>query len=151
MSVQGKKGLIVGIANEHSIAYGCARVLRDAGAELAITYLNAQAEPYVRPLAMQFDSPIIVPCYVRARPFFPVSAISGATSTSCSIPSPTRRKKICIAGSPTAHRLDLHWQWMCLAILSSGWRGRVTATRIKLPPLTVPFVGSYATQPAPGR
>ena len=65
MSLRGKKGLIVGIANEHSIAYGCARVLRDAGAELAVTYLNEKAVPYVRPLAEQLDSPIIVPCDVR--------------------------------------------------------------------------------------
>jgi enoyl-[acyl-carrier protein] reductase I len=65
MSLNGKKGLIVGIANEHSIAYGCARVLRDAGAELAITYVNEKAVPYVRPLAEQLDSPIIVPCDVR--------------------------------------------------------------------------------------
>ena len=46
----GKKGLIVGIANEHSLAYGCARHFRASGAELAITYLNMKAEPYVRPL-----------------------------------------------------------------------------------------------------
>lgn len=65
MSLNGKKGLIVGIANEHSIAYGCAKVLRGAGAELAITYLDAKAEPYVRPLADQLGSPIIVPCDVR--------------------------------------------------------------------------------------
>ena len=65
MSLNGKKGLIVGIANEHSIAYGCARVLRDAGAELAVTYVNDKAVPYVRPLAEQLDSPIIVPCDVR--------------------------------------------------------------------------------------
>ena len=65
MSLNGKTGLIVGIANEHSIAYGCARVLRDAGAELAVTYVNEKAVPYVRPLAEQLDSPIIVPCDVR--------------------------------------------------------------------------------------
>jgi enoyl-[acyl-carrier protein] reductase I len=65
MSLNGKKGLIVGIANEHSIAYGCARVLRDAGAALAVTYVNDKAVPYVRPLAEQLDSPIIVPCDVR--------------------------------------------------------------------------------------
>jgi enoyl-[acyl-carrier protein] reductase I len=65
MSLQGKRGLIVGIANEQSIAYGCARVLRNAGAELAITYLNEKAMPYVRPLAEQLGSPIIVPCDVR--------------------------------------------------------------------------------------
>ena len=50
-TLSGKKGLIIGIANEHSLAYGCARHFRAAGAELAITYLNAKAEPYVRPLA----------------------------------------------------------------------------------------------------
>jgi enoyl-[acyl-carrier protein] reductase I len=45
MSLHGKKGLIVGIANEHSIAFGCADAFFRAGAELAITYLNAKAEP----------------------------------------------------------------------------------------------------------
>jgi enoyl-[acyl-carrier protein] reductase I len=43
--LHGKKGLIVGIANEHSLAYGCARHFRAAGADLAITYLNAKTEP----------------------------------------------------------------------------------------------------------
>lgn len=65
MPLHGKKGLIAGIANEHSIAYGCAKALRDAGADLAITYLNAKAEPYVRPLAEELKSPIIVACDVR--------------------------------------------------------------------------------------
>lgn len=59
--LKGKKGLVVGIANEHSIAWGCARAFHDAGAELAITYLNEKAEPYVRPLAEQVKAPIIVP------------------------------------------------------------------------------------------
>lgn len=65
MSLHGKKGLIVGIANESSIAYGCAAMFRAAGAELAVTYLNAKAEPYVRPLAERLESPIVVPCDVR--------------------------------------------------------------------------------------
>ena len=65
MQLHGKKGLIAGIANEHSIAYGCARALQAAGAELAVTYLNAKAEPYVRPLAEKLQCPIIVPCDVR--------------------------------------------------------------------------------------
>ncbi len=63
--LQGKKGLVVGIANEQSIAYGCAAAFQRAGADLAITYLNAKAEPYVRPLAERLHSPIIVPCDVR--------------------------------------------------------------------------------------
>jgi enoyl-[acyl-carrier protein] reductase I len=43
----GKNALVVGIANEHSIAYGCARGFFDLGAKVAITYLNDKAKPYV--------------------------------------------------------------------------------------------------------
>jgi enoyl-[acyl-carrier protein] reductase I len=63
--LQGKRGLILGIANADSIAYGCARALRDRGAELAATYLNAKAEPFVRPLAEALGCPLILPCDVR--------------------------------------------------------------------------------------
>jgi enoyl-[acyl-carrier protein] reductase I len=65
-SLTGKKGLVVGVANEHSLAYGCARAFRSAGADLAVTYLNAKAESYVRPLAEALDSPIVMPCDVTA-------------------------------------------------------------------------------------
>ena len=65
-TLSGKKGLIVGIANEHSLAYGCARHFRAAGAELAITYISAKAEPYVRPLARALQSEIFMPCDVTA-------------------------------------------------------------------------------------
>jgi len=64
-TLTGKKGLIVGIANEHSIAYGCAKVCRAAGAELALTYLNEKAKPYVQPLATALESPLLLPCDVR--------------------------------------------------------------------------------------
>ncbi|MGH1454150.1 MAG: enoyl-ACP reductase FabI [Paracoccaceae bacterium] len=60
-SLSGQKVLVVGIANEQSIAYGCAKALRAQGADLAITYLNAKAEPYVRPLAKALDAEIIAP------------------------------------------------------------------------------------------
>jgi enoyl-[acyl-carrier protein] reductase I len=65
MVLTGKRGLVVGIANEHSIAFGCAKAFRQAGAELAVTYLNDKAEPYVRPLAEGLESPIISACDVR--------------------------------------------------------------------------------------
>lgn len=65
LDLTGKKGLVLGIANEDSIAYGCARVFHQAGADLAITYPNEKAEPYVRPLAEQLNAPIIMPCDVR--------------------------------------------------------------------------------------
>jgi enoyl-[acyl-carrier protein] reductase I len=57
----GLKGLIVGIANEHSIAWGCAKVLHEAGAELAITYQNEKAKNYVQPLAKLISAPIFMP------------------------------------------------------------------------------------------
>ena len=62
--LHGKKGLVIGIANEHSLAFGCARQFRSAGAELALTYLNGSAEPFVRPLAQDLKAPILMPCDV---------------------------------------------------------------------------------------
>ena len=62
--LRGKRALIVGVANEHSIAYGCARVFRQLGAELAMTYLNEKARPYVEPLAMELGASIFAPCDV---------------------------------------------------------------------------------------
>ena len=48
--LEGKKGLILGIANNRSIAYGCAEVFHALGAELAVTYLNEKCERFVKPL-----------------------------------------------------------------------------------------------------
>lgn len=59
--LEGRKGLIVGIANDQSIAWGCARAFRALGAELAITYLNEKAKPHVEPLARQVEAPIFLP------------------------------------------------------------------------------------------
>lgn len=56
-----KKALIVGVANEHSIAWGCAKAFRELGADLAITYLNDKAKCYVEPLAKSLGAQIIMP------------------------------------------------------------------------------------------
>lgn len=61
----GQKALIVGVANDQSIAYGIAAALRRQGADLAITYLNEKAEPHVRPLAEALGAEIIAPLDVR--------------------------------------------------------------------------------------
>ena len=69
----GKVGLVTGIANDQSIAFGCARALRDVGASLAITYLNEKAKPYVEPLAGALGAELFLPLDVRKprrwRPF----------------------------------------------------------------------------------
>lgn len=62
--LHGKRALVVGIANEHSIAYGCARVFRQLGADLAVTYLNEKARPHVEPLAKELGAAIFAPCDV---------------------------------------------------------------------------------------
>lgn len=54
----GQKALVVGIANDHSIAYGCAKAFREAGADLAVTWLNDKAKPHVEPLARALGAPI---------------------------------------------------------------------------------------------
>lgn len=64
-SLAGKKALVVGIANEDSIAFGCAKALRAQGAELAITYHNDRAEQRVREIADQLDTDFILPLDVR--------------------------------------------------------------------------------------
>jgi enoyl-[acyl-carrier protein] reductase I len=63
--LDGKRGLIVGIANENSIAWGCAKAFRAFGAELAVTYLNDKAKKYVEPLARELEAPIVMPLDVR--------------------------------------------------------------------------------------
>jgi enoyl-[acyl-carrier protein] reductase I len=62
----GHKTLVVGIANDQSIAYGCAKAFRSAGAELAITWLNDKARPHVEPLAQELEAPITAPLDVEA-------------------------------------------------------------------------------------
>jgi enoyl-[acyl-carrier protein] reductase I len=64
-SLAGQKALVIGIANEDSIAYGCAQAFREQGADLAVTYLNDRSERYVRPLAEKLGAEIIVPLDVR--------------------------------------------------------------------------------------
>src|SRR5262245_22901542 len=63
--LDGKQGLIVGIANDQSIAWGCAKAFRALGAEVAVTYLNDKAKKYVEPLARELESPIVMPLDVR--------------------------------------------------------------------------------------
>lgn len=60
----GKKALVVGVANENSIAYGCAKMLKEVGAELAITYLNDKAKPFVEACINPLKPAIFRPCDV---------------------------------------------------------------------------------------
>jgi enoyl-[acyl-carrier protein] reductase I len=59
--LKDRKALVTGIANEHSIAFGCAKAFRELGAELAVTYLNEKARKFVEPLARELEAPIFAP------------------------------------------------------------------------------------------
>ena len=64
-TLQGQRGLVLGLADENSIAYGCARVARAAGAQLVLSCVNEKARQTVQPLADQLESPLVV-CNVEA-------------------------------------------------------------------------------------
>jgi enoyl-[acyl-carrier protein] reductase I len=59
--LKGRRGLVIGVANADSIAYGCAVKLRAFGADIALTYLNDKAKPYVAPLAEKIDAALLLP------------------------------------------------------------------------------------------
>ncbi len=65
LDLDGKKGLVVGIANADSIAFGCAKAARAAGADLAVTYLNDRARPHVEPLARELGATLCLPLDVE--------------------------------------------------------------------------------------
>jgi enoyl-[acyl-carrier protein] reductase I len=60
-ALKGAKALVVGVANEHSIAYGCAKAFAELGADLAVTYLNEKSRSYVEPLAQELGAPLLLP------------------------------------------------------------------------------------------
>jgi len=63
--LEGKRGLIVGIANDRSIGWGCAKAFRALGSELAVTFINQKTKTYVEPLARELEAPILMPLDVR--------------------------------------------------------------------------------------
>jgi enoyl-[acyl-carrier protein] reductase I len=63
--LKGKKALVTGIANDQSIAWGCAKAFHAFGADVAVTYLNDKAKRYVEPLAKEIKAPLLLPLDVH--------------------------------------------------------------------------------------
>jgi enoyl-[acyl-carrier protein] reductase I len=57
----GRKALVIGVANDSSIAYGCAKAFRELGADVALTYLNEKAKRFVEPIAQAIEAPLFLP------------------------------------------------------------------------------------------
>ena len=64
LDLRGRKGLVIGVANEHSLAWSASQHYRCAGADLAITFLNEKARVHVEPLAREVDAAIVAACDV---------------------------------------------------------------------------------------
>lgn len=63
--LQGKVGLVVGVANANSIAYGCAKAMHEAGAELVLSFGSTKSRPYIQPLLSDLGNPDLLLCDVR--------------------------------------------------------------------------------------
>ena len=124
--LKGKKALVTGIANDQSIAWGCAKAFRAFGADLAITYLNEKAKPYVEPLAKEVERQIFMPLNLQVEgqleAVFERSRSSGASSTSASIRSPSLPRTTCRGAWSTAPRRASCSPWTSPAGRSSAWR-----------------------------
>jgi enoyl-[acyl-carrier protein] reductase I len=65
LPLEGRKGLVTGIANDQSIAWGCAKAFRRLGAEVAVTYLSEKAKPHEEPLAQEVEAAFLAPLDLR--------------------------------------------------------------------------------------
>ena len=63
--LKGKKALVTGVANDQSIAWGCAKAFHAFGADVAVTYLNDKSKPYVEPLAKEIEASIFMPLDIQ--------------------------------------------------------------------------------------
>ena len=123
--LEGQRALVIGMANEDSIAYGCAKAFRSVGADLAISWLNEKARRFVEPLARELEASIIgevdvsVPGQLEA--IFDRFAQGGGRWTFSSIRLPSRLRPISRAGFSTAPPKALPRRWTFPATPSSEW------------------------------
>ena len=124
--LKGKKALVTGIANDQSIAWGCAKAFRLLGADLAITYLNEKAKPYVEPLAQsarRLDPHAARPSRRRAARGRLRDAAKGLGQPRfrAAFDRLRARRTTCRAASSTARRKASGSPWRCPAGRSSAW------------------------------
>ena len=124
--LKGSKALVIGIANENSIAYGCAKAFHELGADLAITYLNEKARPYVEPLARALEAPLFLPLDVGTAGalesvFEAVTAKWGKVDILVHSIAFAPKEDL-QGGSSTARRQASRPRWTCRATRSCGWR-----------------------------
>ena len=121
--LKGKKALVAGIANEYSIAYGCAKACRELGAELAITYLNDKAKPYVEPLAQALEAPIFMPLDVGQPGPLKTRAASGLKDFDLMLNEAAQR-------APLGELVDIMDVGFTCAFLATPYARRLTGSTV---------------------
>ena len=126
VDLRGKRGLVVGIANESSIAAGCAKAFRQCGARIAATYLNEKSKDWVLPVADRLDVEWTAPCDVREpgqlEALFEEVRTQWGGLDFLLHSIAFAPKEICTAGSWIALLKGSLWRWMFRATVSSAWR-----------------------------
>src|SRR4051794_1672440 len=125
VALRGKKGLIVGIANDQSIAWGCGRPFRALGADLAVTYLNERARKHVEPLAQALEAPIFMPLDVmvegQTEAVFERIENEWGSSISCCTRSLSLPRKPCMDAWWTSAAMVSSRPWRSPAGRSCAW------------------------------
>ena len=127
VALKGKKGLIVGIANDQSIAWGCAKAFRALGADLAVTYLNEKAKKHVEPLAKALELPIFMPLDVMVegeteKVFERIKKEWGQLDFSASFDRLLYQEKHFMGALSMSTVTAFSRPWTCPAGHSCGWR-----------------------------
>jgi len=120
--LEGKRGLVVGIANEHSIAAGCAMAFRAAGAELAVTYGHEKSKPFIAPVVAKLDAPLFLPLDVEVdgqmeAVFKAIDFLNGVNSILFCIPSHIAQRTIYMGPSANAPKKAFRRPWTSLSTL----------------------------------
>lgn len=132
VDLSGKRGLVADVANDHSIAAGCAAAFRQAGAELAITCLSERARPFVQPVAEGLVRQFLCPATCASQDNWERSSIPSTRTGSGSISCCTR--------SRFAPRKDLHTSVVNCSAEGSRWRWTCRAPFIRTAKLAVPLM-----------
>ena len=123
----GQKALVVGVANDQSIAYGCAKAFRTVGADIAITWLNERARPMWSHSARELEAPIMgrstspIPGELEAM-FDQIRTKWGQVGYPRALDRFRAESRICRAGCSIVRRRVSRRRWTFRAIHSSGWR-----------------------------
>ncbi len=140
--LEGRNGLVLGVANKRSVAWGCARALRREGMRLALTYAGTRLEDSVRKLAEELEVDTVLPCDVT-KPEEIDAMIDGVRAAFGSLDCIVHAIAYANRQELTGSYLDTSWEGYCLAQEVSAYS--LTAVARRAIPLMQGREGSIVT------